>query len=277
MSNYKELKDTLRDEKNRLEQQLNRITPIVNRYNKINNIIEECFSKEDEFNPSKLSQLKKYFPEIEEFTMMEKLGSYSWIILHDLFKRFNTREFIVDVEKCAEMYGFPSEKNIKKVKDGITTIDEIKSIAINKPRIRDDSYDAMVHRQSIALAEMHNIVEGAYFELADKIIIKVRNKTENIDKSSLLREIDDIKERIGLIDIFNMKFSNDELLSVFESEDELILFTRLIQSLFDRDKFEEIIKNILFDGEKEEVKAISITFDNLDMSQFNDSEKFMKY
>ena len=279
MPNYTELKDAFLKEKKTLKEKLEINESLLNKYRKIINIINDCVSENNDSkinidSINRLIELKKFFPNLSlDFKRVERMNSHRWLIFNDLMNKFDPRELVNDIQECAKIYNFPSNDTIEQIKKNSFALIEIKMMANNHMKAVGNDFDDMVRKQAKKLAEVATIIDHVILYLANRLLSDVINQLKKQkDENSLVQEINDIRERLKLIDEFNQKFSNDKLLVKFENEEELMTFTKILESLFDSLKCKEILESISIDQKTEEKIEIKVDFDNIDMSKFNDTE-----
>ncbi len=275
MSNYKEMKKVFFDEERKHNKRISELEAIINRHKKIETIIEESVKTVDKRpNPERFTQLKRFFPNLEkDFQTMEKLSAHKWNVLKDIFGNFDPISVVRDLTYCNKEYGVPAENVLEEVKNDLLLIERIKLIDINRYAKDKEEVMKSVRRHATKLAEMAVIIADVYTYIANKILKDMRDKLSKTNIEELEKEIDTNKEKASLINKFNNMFSYNELLTKFSTDEELEEFTNLIKSLFSNDKCKEILSNVSIDQVKVKEEKIVITFDNLDMSKFNEDEK----
>lgn len=275
MSNYKEMKKVFFDEERKHNKRISELGAIINRHKKIETIIEESVKTDDKGpNPERFTQLKRFFPNLEkDFQTMEKLSAHKWNVLKDIFGNFDPISVVRDLTYCNKEYGVPAENVLEEVKNDLLLIERIKLIDINRYAKDKEEIMKSVRRHATKLAEMAVIIADVYTYIANKILKDMRDKLSKTNIEELEKEIEANKEKASLINKFNNMFSYNELLNKFSTDEELEEFTNLIKSLFSNDKCKEILSNVSIDQVKVKEEKIVITFDNLDMSKFNEDEK----
>jgi hypothetical protein len=204
---------------------------------------------------------------------MEKLSAHKWNVLKDIFGNFDPISVVRDLTYCNKEYGVPAENVLEEVKNDLLLIERLKLIDINRYAKDKEEVMKSVRRHATKLAEMAVIISDVYTYIANKILKDMRNKLSKTNIEELEKEIEITKEKANLINRFNNMFSYNELVTKFSTDEELEEFTNLIKSLFSNDKCKEILNNVSIDQVKVKEEKIVITFDNLDMSKFNEDEK----
>ena len=287
MTNYKELKDALQKEKNKLVNEIANKEAIFNKYKKIwsciddyNKIVDDSNEKgsNNVINSDIISPFRKFFPEFtEEFKLIEKINYHRWSLMANSFKVFNGSNLIRDMEECARIHAYPTEEMIDEMKKDVLVIEEIKALNYNRIMMLEElgQTKTMIQKQGTKIAELDNIIASVCIEITNKLSDLITEKAESVDMNALAKEIDEKRDRLDKIEKFNKMFSSDELLVKFTSDKDLQEFTDLLKSMFDTEKYKEILSKVSIDQakEKEEIKTVNITFDNLDMKVFTDTEK----
>lgn len=274
MSNYKELKNAFREELSRLDREVNRITAIINRHKRIDDIINESLGKVgEESKIEKLNQVKRFFPEyVDDFNAVESLGTHKWTVLNDPFNKFRPRDLINEITIYSNKYSYVTPGMIEEIKKDILELERVKATAAGFVPTIEEDFKNLVKRQATKIAELALMIEDIQVDIGNKLLDKIDEIMSKTDIGSLLEAIDGIKQRIKFIKEYNSMFSKDKLLRKFNNDEEFELFKELIKSLLDDNICEEILSNIAKE-EIEEDEEVIITFDNLDLSKFTEEER----
>ena len=274
MSNYKELKESLRKERKRLYNLLHDNQDNIDKYKKVLNIVNlmKVDKVTDAINIESFLRLKKYFPKLEDkFNELKQLYNYAELINGDKSNEFDFDGYLSLIKLFNKKYGIPPISVINDVEKTVEVINNIKSGNISK--LDKDDLDTLLGKSNnkthMSYAVIMATCQFFAFDLLKDLLKVLDDEKEEIDK---LPSIEEINNKIELINKYSQKFSDDSLLEKF-SKEELDEFIKIIASLLDKNTCEEILNNIKIDQETMDNVVEVVNFDTLDMSLFTEEEK----
>ena len=221
MSNYKELKESLRKERKRLYNLLHNNQDNINKYKKVLNIVNlmKVEKVTDTMNIEGFLRLKKYFPKLEDkFNELKQLYNYAELINSDKANELDFDGYLSTIKLFNKKYGIPPISVINDVEKTVEVINNIKSGNISK--LDKDDLDTLLGKSDkkthMSYAVIMATCQFFAFDLLKDLLKVLDDEKEEIDK---LPSIEEINDKIELINKYNQKFSDDSLKEKFSKEE----------------------------------------------------------
>lgn len=268
MGKYTELKEALRFERKDLYRKIKNNEEQNDKYRKIKKILDGIQSNDsNDLDYDKVMQLKKYFPYLEGvFNDLKKMLYYRDLVsqkktLYD----FDFDGYINDLIKCSNLYDVPPRYIIDNVSKYAKIVEKVR----NSEKLDNEELTILLGKKGNNNFLLHaNLLATCHF-ISLYILAEISEQLDEERKDdNLVFDKEKIDYRINLINKYNQKFTENNLLSKFTEED-LNEFMELIRTLWDDDKCVKVLNDIKLDQSSLDINNEIITFDNLDMSRFN--------
>ena len=266
MASYKNLRDVLRSKRKELYDLVRKNGELITDYTDMESSLKELDFKDINFTGyNRITRYRSNFPmQNEEMDTLEKLAEFRKLIDTKNIIEFNFDEYDKLISYSSVKFGVPPYDVLPKIREAM---EETKSV------ISGDYYSKPMK------LTIDNDVRGlrsyvyATCQLFADTLIKylLEIMGEHDDREELAKEKDEAKQEIELINKYYSMFSDDKLLTKFK-DNELEEFIKYIKTLLPESQYQEIIKQVKEEQKYEEEVIEEVTFDNLDLSQFNDEE-----
>ena len=267
MSNYKKLRDVLRMHRKHYYDILNENIEKISTYNKLKSTLESL-DYDDVFNVDymKLIRLKKYFPDQkEEMDTLVKLEKYKDLIEEGNVRNFNFDEYDKLITYSSNKFGVPPKDVLYDIRN---SMEESKRILAGDLNFKASS--ALLSNKPHSLRAYTYAICQLFAETLRVFLLKTLDEENQIELYET--NVESYKDKIKQVESYYHMFSDTELLKKFDTEEEYNEFVSFIKKILPSNDYQEVIKDLKADQEKEELVIDNITFDSLDLSNFTPDE-----